>query len=280
MNIKINQRHYTTFVQRVKSGFMFQLLSYNVNGIRAAIKKGLFSFLKNNDFDVICLQELKAEESQLEEDEMVKCGYHRYFNSAQKKGYAGVGTYCKHKANEVIDGCGVNWIDQEGRIQTLIFNAYVLVNVYMPSGSNDEKRQELKFDFLNHFYDWIVELQKRKLPILIVGDFNICHQAMDIHQPKMSKKTPGFTLEEQSWVTKLLELGFVDGFRSLHPDKQCFSWWSYRTKARERNKGWRIDYGLVDEAIIEELLQADYLSQEIHSDHCPHFLCFKSNLFG
>lgn len=258
---------------------MLNVLSYNLNGIRAAIKKGLFEWCNAGQWDVLAFQEIKATEDQIEEDTLVKNGYHRYFNSAQKKGYAGTAFYSKFKPDEVIYGIGDELVDQEGRVLSLLFGNLLIVNAYFPSGSSSPEKQANKIHFLKVFQDWLQLQQVNFEKVIVLGDFNICHTELDIHQPKMSSKTPGYTPEERNWMTNLLHENWVDVFRVFYPQKIQFSWWSYRTAARARNKGWRIDYALVNKGLQKNVKTVRYLDEAIHSDHCPLELSINHSVF-
>lgn len=248
---------------------MKNIISYNVNGIRAATKKGFFDWLKEENPDIICLQESKAQPEQLDEAVLNPEGYHAYWYSAEKKGYSGVAIFSKVEPNHVEYGCGIEAYDKEGRVLRADFDNFSIVSAYFPSGSSGTARQTVKEAFLDDMYVYFNDL-KKKIPNLIVsGDYNICHQAIDIHDPVSNKKSSGFLPHEREWVTKFLDSGFVDSFRKHNQDPDNYSWWSYRSGARARNKGWRIDYQMVSAALDEKCTGADILSDVVHSDHCP-----------
>ena len=251
------------------------ILSYNVNGIRAAMRKGLTNWLKTTDADVICFQETKAQEEQIEVEAFKQLGYeYCYWFSAQKKGYSGVGIISKVKPQHVEFGCGIDYMDHEGRILRLDFENYSLMSLYLPSGTNDA-RLDLKFDFMADFYDYIDKLKAEKNNLVICGDYNICHEPIDIHDPVRLKTVSGFLPEEREWLSKFLNNGFIDSFRHKNPQAEQYSWWSYRANARANNKGWRLDYHLVSEPIKQNIERAVILPEAKHSDHCPVLLKLK-----
>jgi len=248
-----------------------KVLSYNVNGLRAAIRKGFVDWVKENDIDIIGLQEAKALREQVDLEELQAAGYeHIYWHAAEKKGYSGVVVLSKVKADLEVQGMGIERFDKEGRVLRLDFGDWTLLNCYFPSGTSGSVRQEVKYDFLDNIYDWVQELKKERPKILLQGDYNIAHEEIDIHNPKRNHKTSGFLPEERAWMSKWLEGGFVDSFRQLHPEEQKFSWWSMRSKtARANNKGWRIDYQCVSEGLAPAIKGAELLNDAVHSDHCP-----------
>lgn len=248
------------------------ILSYNVNGIRAAMRKGLTSWLKDAKPDVVCFQEIKALEEQIETEAFHQLGYtYTYWYPAKKKGYSGVGIISKIKPNHVEFGCGVDYMDDEGRILRADFDDFSIMSLYLPSGTNDARLQ-LKFDFMHDFYAYIHQL-KEVIPNLVVcGDFNICHEPIDIHDPVRLKTVSGFLPEEREWLSQFLDNGFTDSFRLKNPEVEQYSWWSYRANARANNKGWRLDYHLVTDPIKQNIERAVILPEAKHSDHCPVLL--------
>jgi len=248
-----------------------KIISYNINGIRAAIKKGLLKWLKNESPDIICLQEIKANIDQFNVLEFEKLGYHCFWFSAQKRGYSGVAILSKIKPNNIIYGCGVPEFDFEGRIIKAEFNNLNIFSCYFPSGSSGELRQDFKMKFLDFFYNFI-KRNKKDTPALISGDYNICHRAIDIHDPVRNKYSSGFLEEERKWVDEFLKLGFIDTFRLINPEPHQYSWWSYRANARLNNKGWRIDYHMLSNSLKDKIKDARILSNIHHSDHCPILL--------
>ncbi len=246
-----------------------QIISYNVNGVRAAIKKGLWDWMEENQYDIVCLQETKAREEQVELDTLEAMGYHHFWHSAEKKGYSGVATFTKKEPDLVIEGCGIEKYDREGRILRTDFGDWTLLNCYLPSGTSGDERQAFKMEFLDDFFNWIEELKKERPNMIVVGDYNIAHTEIDIHDPVRNKKNSGFLPEEREWLTKWFDNGFTDSFRYLNPEKVEYSWWTYRANARANNKGWRIDYQSVTNGLAEKLVQAGQLTDIVHSDHCP-----------
>jgi exodeoxyribonuclease-3 len=249
---------------------MKKIISYNVNGIRAASRKGFFDWLSAASPDVICIQEIKAKPEQLDETFLKPDGYHTFWYPAEKKGYSGVAIFSKEEPKHVEYGCGIEKYDQEGRVLRLDFAAYSVISAYFPSGTSGDHRQAVKDEFLEDFYPYIQELMGEIPKLVISGDYNICHRPIDIHDPVRNKKNSGFLPHEREWVSKFLELGFVDSFRLHHPDTpHRYSWWSYRANSRAKNKGWRIDYQMLSEPLVGYCQGADILDQVVHSDHCP-----------
>ena len=245
-----------------------KIISYNVNGIRAALNKDFIGWLKSANPDVICLQEIKAMKDQLELDIFEAAGYkYHYWFSAQKKGYSGVAILSKTKPKHVEFGTGIASMDFEGRNLRADFDGFSVMSLYLPSGTNDDRLQH-KFDYMDMFQEYINTL-KHEIPNLIIcGDYNICHEEIDIHNPKM-KGVSGFLPVERAWMGSFIESGFVDSFRYLNEDKQEFSWWSYRANSRANNKGWRLDYAMVSESLKSKISRAYILPEAKHSDHCP-----------
>lgn len=246
-----------------------RIISYNVNGIRAAINKGFFEWLEAAAPDVICIQETKAQPEQIDTEGLKKLGYDSFIHSAQKKGYSGVAIFSKIKPDHVEIGCGIDYIDFEGRIIRADFGDLSVISVYMPSGSSGDLRQEVKMKFLGDFQEYINKLKEERPNLIISGDYNICHKAIDIHNPVSNKKTSGFLPEEREWVDNFVESGFVDTFRNFNEEPHNYSWWSYRANARANNKGWRIDYHMATESLKPRLTRAAILPEAKHSDHCP-----------
>ncbi len=248
---------------------MVKILTYNVNGIRAALRKDFASWLKATNPDVLCLQEIKANSEQFDESIFNDLGYHCFWNSAEKKGYSGVAILTKTKPQHVEYGCGIEQIDFEGRILRADFDGFSVMSAYFPSGSSGDLRQAFKMKFLNQFQTYINALKKDFPKLIISGDYNICHKAIDIHNPQRNKNTSGFLPEEREWMSGFIASGFVDSFRSLNPEPHNYSWWSYRTNARAKNLGWRIDYNMISKNLLAHLSRSAILSQAFHSDHCP-----------
>ncbi|MEJ6588424.1 MAG: exodeoxyribonuclease III, partial [Crocinitomicaceae bacterium] len=241
----------------------------NVNGIRAALKKGFIDWLKSANPDVICLQEIKAQEDQLDLSVFENAGYHySYWFSAQKKGYSGVAILSKKEPTNVVYGTGIESMDFEGRNIRVDFDGVSVMSLYLPSGTN-LARLEHKLEYMDLFQDYINTLKKKVPNLIICGDYNICHEAIDIHDPVRNKNISGFLPEERAWMSQFLENGFVDAFREFNSEAHNYSWWSYRANSRTNNKGWRLDYTLVTQSLQEKLKRAVILSEAVHSDHCP-----------
>ena len=245
-----------------------KLLSYNVNGIRAALNKGFDSWLAATQADIICIQETKALEEQVDTSVFEKLGYYHYWFSAQKKGYSGVAIFSKSKPNKVVYGSGIDHMDYEGRILRLDFDQVSVMSLYLPSGTNPE-RLDYKFQFTDEFQTYIDQLKKEIPNLIICGDYNICHQPIDIHDPIRNKNVSGFLPEERAWLDQFIKSGFIDSFRLFNPQPHQYSWWSYRANARNNNKGWRIDYALVSEPLQASITRSFILPEAKHSDHCP-----------
>ncbi|MBT6654055.1 MAG: exodeoxyribonuclease III [Flavobacteriaceae bacterium] len=246
-----------------------KIISYNVNGIRAAIKKGFIEWLKNSNTDVICLQEIKANTDQLDLSLFKEIGYnYNYWFSAQKKGYSGVAILSKHKPAHIEYGTGIEHMDFEGRNLRIDFEKFSVMSLYLPSGTNIA-RLEYKLQYMKEFMAYIVKLKEDIPNLVICGDYNICHEAIDIHDPIRNSKVSGFLPWEREWLSDFLDLGFTDSFRKLNKDPDKYSWWSYRANSRVNNKGWRIDYNLVSNAISVKIKSSTILDKIVHSDHCP-----------
>lgn len=250
-----------------------KIITYNVNGIRAAMGKGLLEWIKETDPDIVCFQETKAQPDQIPVMEFEAAGYYSYWHSAIKKGYSGVGILTKEKPDKVTIGIGNNKYDSEGRVIRADYGELSVISVYHPSGTTGEERQGFKMEWLEDFLAFEEELKKERPKLVISGDFNICHKEIDIHDPVRNANSSGFLPEERAWVTRFLEHGYIDSFRYFHPDliKQ-YTWWSFRANAREKNLGWRIDYHMVSNP-VEPLLRSSRIFPDArHSDHCPVLL--------
>lgn len=246
-----------------------KIISYNVNGIRAAIAKGFIEWLQAANPDVICLQEIKATEDQIPTLELSAAGYpFQYYYPAQKKGYSGVAILSKTEPKNVVFGTGIPYMDAEGRNLRIDFEHVSIMSLYLPSGTNIERLSH-KFQYMDDFRDYISQLRKSIPNLLIGGDFNICHQAIDIHDPIRNAKVSGFLPEERAWLDAFMKDGWLDTFRMFTPDPHHYSWWSYRANARNNNKGWRIDYWLANESMKDRIKRAYILPEAKHSDHCP-----------
>ena len=245
-----------------------KVLSYHVNGIRAALKKGFADWLQAADPDVLCIQETKALQEQVDTGVFEDLGYHHYWFSAQKKGYSGVAILTKKEPDKVVYGSGIDHMDFEGRILRVDFDEVSVMSLYLPSGTNVD-RLDYKFKFMDEFQDYIEKLKKEIPNLVICGDYNICHEAIDIHDPVRNKTVSGFLPEERSWLDGFMKSGFIDSFRYLNSEPHQYSWWSYRANARNNNKGWRIDYALVSSPLKENISRSFILPEAKHSDHCP-----------
>ena len=248
------------------------IISYNVNGIRAALKKDWALWAKATNADVIALQETKAHPDQLDLTIFDDLGYHHYWFSAEKKGYSGVALLCKEKPLNVVYGCGIAKYDIEGRVIRADFKDFSVLSVYFPSGTTGGVRQVYKMEFLSDFQTYINELKKEIPNLIVSGDYNICHEEIDIHNPVSNKNSSGFLPEERAWMSSFLKSGFIDSFRNFTKAPHHYSWWSYRAASRERNKGWRIDYNMLSETLLDRFKRAAILPEAKHSDHCPVLL--------
>lgn len=245
-----------------------KIISYNVNGIRAAMKKGFIDWLKSANPDVICLQEIKAMKAQVDIEAIENAGYkYNYWFSAQKKGYSGVAILSKIEPKHVEYGTGIASMDFEGRNIRADFEGISVMSMYLPSGTN-AARLSYKFNYMDEIQQYLTNLRKELPNLVVLGDYNICHEAIDIHNPKM-KGVSGFLPEEREWLGNFIGSGFTDAYRYLHPEKQEFSWWSYRANSRANNKGWRLDYAMVSEPLQENIKRSVILTEAVHSDHCP-----------
>lgn len=250
-----------------------KIISYNVNGIRSAINKGLLDWLKLSNPDFLCFQEIKLHETNLVAPLFEELGYFCHWFPAQKKGYSGVALLSKSKPIHVEYGIGHDLFDAEGRVIRADFDNFSLISAYFPSGSSGDERQSIKMDFLTFFADYISSL-KQQLPNLIIsGDVNICHKEIDIHNPKSNANSSGFLPEEREWVGAFLNLGFIDTFRFFNSEPHQYSWWSYRAGAKQKNLGWRIDYHFAGVNLQDNLKSASIHPEQLMSDHCPIELC-------
>ncbi|MCF8320037.1 MAG: exodeoxyribonuclease III [Flavobacterium sp.] len=246
-----------------------RIISYNVNGIRAAISKGFIEWLQHSNPDVICLQEIKATEDQVPYLDIEMAGYpYQYYFPATKKGYSGVAILSKIKPNNVVFGTGIEHMDFEGRNVRVDFDELSVMSLYLPSGTNSDRLSH-KFMFMDDFQNYVNELKKEIPNLVICGDYNICHKAIDIHDPIRNANVSGFLPQERDWLDQFMKNGFIDSFRFFNDQPDNYSWWSYRAGARGNNKGWRIDYCLVSETLKDKLKRAYILPEAKHSDHCP-----------
>ena len=246
-----------------------KLISYNVNGIRAAMNKGLIEWLIKEKPDIICLQEIKALEEQINISEFESIGFkYNYWFSAQKKGYSGVAILSKYEPIHIEYGTGISYMDFEGRNLRLDFKEFSIMSLYLPSGTNLD-RLEFKLNYMDDFLNYINNLRDNIDNLIIAGDFNICHKSIDIHDPIRNKNVSGFLPVERDWLQKFIDSGFIDSFREYNSDPNQYSWWTYRANARANNKGWRIDYIMVSSSMKKKLKSAKILKDIVHSDHCP-----------
>ena len=243
-----------------------KLISWNVNGLRAIMGKNFMEFFTAADADIFCLQETKLQEGQIEMD---LPGYHQYWNYAEKKGYSGTAIFTKQEPIDVRYGIDIEEHDKEGRVITLEFADFYMVDVYTPNSQNELARLDYRMTWEDAFRDYLCELRKTK-PVIVTGDMNVAHEEIDLKNPKSNRRNAGFTDEERDKMSELLASGFIDTFRYFYPDlTEVYSWWSYRFKARERNSGWRIDYFLVSEELKDRLEDAKIHTEVTGSDHCP-----------
>lgn len=248
-----------------------KIASFNVNGIRAAIKKGFAEWLAANPFDIICLQEIKATKENVDCALFEQLGYETYWFPAQKKGYSGVAVFSKIKPVNIVLGNKIEQSDFEGRVIQIDYESFSLINAYFPSGTSGEVRQAYKYQWLDEFYDYVNELRSKKSKLVITGDYNICHKPIDIHDPVGNKKSSGFLPEERAWMDKFFSCGFIDTYRCFYPDKTgAYTWWSQRfPSVRLNNKGWRIDYISVTDNLKSNLVSVAIYPDAKYSDHCP-----------
>jgi exodeoxyribonuclease-3 len=251
-----------------------RIISYNVNGIRAAIKKGLIDWLKTDPADIICLQETKATKDDVDMMEINDLGYQDYwFSASSKKGYSGVAVLTKINPDKVVTGNGHTQSDDEGRVIQLHFGKLLLINAYFPSGTSGDERQSFKMEWLNEMLPYLNKTKKKFEGVILCGDYNIAHNPIDIHDPKGNKNTTGFLPEERAWMDDFFASGWVDSFRKIHPEPHRYSWWSQRfPSVRLNNKGWRIDYINVTESLAARIVDAEIFPDVKHSDHCPVYL--------
>ena len=249
-----------------------KILSYNVNGIRAAMRKDILPWLQTTNADVVCIQETKATKEQVDLEAIQAAGYpYHYWFSAQKKGYSGVAIFCKQEPTHVAYGTGIESMDFEGRNIRVDFKEVSIMSLYLPSGTNSA-RLEHKLEYMALFQEYVNTLKKELPNLVICGDYNICHKAIDIHNPISNKNSSGFLPIERAWLDDFISQGFIDSFRHLNKQPDQYTWWSYRANARANNKGWRIDYNMVSQPLKQHIKRAVILPAAVHSDHCPHMV--------
>ncbi|MFA7116302.1 MAG: exodeoxyribonuclease III [Bacteroidales bacterium] len=246
-----------------------KIISYNVNGIRAAIKKDFIGWMQKTQPDVLCLQETKLQENQYPFELFEEIGYKSYLFCAEKKGYSGVAIITKLEPDHIEKGIGIEKYDKEGRFIRADFGDVSVASIYHPAGVSGEERQAFKMQWLDDYLNYVQKLRKIRPNLVLCGDYNIAHEEIDIHDPIRNSKNSGFLPEEREWVTKFLAHGFLDTYRMLYPTTQKYSWWSYRARARANNKGWRLDYCITTDTLRNKIKKAEILNEAVHSDHCP-----------
>lgn len=250
-----------------------QILTYNLNGIRAALKNGLLDWLQTTSADILCFQEVKATPDVVDLSGFKALGYELAgWHAAEKKGYSGVAIFSKIKPDQVVSGCDIPAYDSEGRVLRADFGDITVLNCYFPSGTSGDVRQSVKMRFLADFFIWVNELRKERPNLIICGDYNIAHTEIDIHDPVRNQKSSGFLPEERAWMTEWFANGYTDAFRFMNPTLRQYSWWTYRAGARGNNKGWRIDYISVSEPLKSRITASRQYNDAVHSDHCPVWL--------
>ncbi len=252
-----------------------EIVTFNVNGVRAILKKGFMNWFTSQGPDILCLQEIKANKDQLEGEIVEPEGYHAYWNSAQRAGYSGVATFSKEKPLDVQFGMGIEQFDSEGRLIRTKYSDFTLLNVYFPNGKMNDERLKFKLDYYNVFLKFSETLRKDGEELIITGDFNTAHKEIDLANPKENEKYSGFLPIEREWMDKFESFGYIDTFRFFHPEGEQYTWWTYRFKARERNVGWRLDYSFVTEGLIDKIEGSIILKDVYGSDHAPILLKLK-----
>ncbi len=252
-----------------------KIISYNVNGIRAAVTKGFVQWLQEAAPDVICLQETKVHKDDFDPKPFEALGYHCYLFDAAKKGYSGVAVFSKIKPDNIVYGTGNSTYDSEGRNLRIDIGDLSIMSAYFPSGTTGDERQAVKMAYLDFFFNYIHEVEQQRSKLLVCGDYNICHREIDIHNPISNKDSSGFKPEERAWMEKFFASGFIDTFRYFHQEAHQYSWWSFRANARANNKGWRIDYISATKNLEKNLVESQLFQQVKHSDHCPVYCKIK-----
>ncbi|MFW5981842.1 MAG: exodeoxyribonuclease III [Halanaerobiaceae bacterium] len=246
-----------------------KIYSWNVNGIRAIKRKGFLDWMKEESPDIIGLQETKIQDEQITDDLRNIEGYYSYYSFAERKGYSGVAIYTKEKPLSVKHGMGIKRFDSEGRILVAEYPEFTILNVYFPNGKRNKERLQYKLDFYDSLLEYCEDLRAEGKELIIFGDYNTAHHDIDLKNPRANENTSGFLPIERKWLDKLEEYKYIDTFRLLHPEDEVYSWWSYRTRARERDAGWRIDYHFITEGLRSSLKNADIMTDVMGSDHCP-----------
>ncbi|WP_185849985.1 exodeoxyribonuclease III [Blattabacterium cuenoti] len=255
-----------------------KIVSYNINGIRSGINKGLLDWIESYKPDILCLQEIKASKEQIKTNLFDHLGYYHYWSpSTKRKGYSGVGILCKEKPHHVEYGIGIESIDTEGRVIRIDLKEISVISLYIPSGKHLKNRLNFKLYFMDNFFSHIKKIQKKLKHLVICGDYNICHHEIDIHDPIRNRKISGFLPEERKWMSDFLNLGFIDSFRNYVKEANHYSWWSYYSNAKKNNKGWRIDYAMVSRSLENKMNKAYLLPEIAYSDHCPTALEIEIN---
>ena len=252
-----------------KESGTIRIASWNVNGLRAIYRKGFTDFIKQNNFDIVCLQEIKIHHEQIPQDLLNIEDYYSYYSPAERPGYSGVAIYSKIKPLSSGNGFGISRFDDEGRILCLEFKDFILLNTYMPNGGREMKRLDYKLDFYESFLKYLEALIKKGEKIILTGDINTAHEAIDLARPKQNEKNTGFLPQERAWISSLLEAGFTDSFRFFNKEPCNYTWWDYKTRSRERNVGWRLDYFFISNNLVPKLRNSEIMNHVFGSDHCP-----------